>query len=72
MSLFPLLVLINNTILLNCGFLRTVAELFISVICGIEIASLLREIGVWGFLAGTADGVLVSSKIQNFEKNKKL
>jgi hypothetical protein len=52
------------------GFLGTLAGLFIFGTGGIGIAGLGGAIGVWGFLAGTAGGVLVSSLIQNFEKNK--
>jgi hypothetical protein len=54
------------------GFLGTVAGLFIFGTGGIGIAGLGGAIGVWGFLAGTAGGVLVSSLIQNFEKNNNI
>ncbi|WP_204347092.1 hypothetical protein [Psychroserpens algicola] len=56
--------------LLIGGFLGTIAGLLIFGTGGIGIAGLGSAIGVWGFLAGTAGGVLISSLIQNFEKNK--
>ncbi|WP_115460579.1 hypothetical protein [Winogradskyella aurantiaca] len=50
------------------GFIGTVAGLFIFGTGGIGIAGLGGAIGIWGFLAGTAGGILVSSLVQNFEK----
>ncbi len=35
---------------------------------GIGIAGLGGAVGIWGFLTGTAGGILVSSVIQNYEK----
>lgn len=37
---------------------------------GLGIAAFGSGIGVWGFLAGTTGGILISSIIQNFEKRK--
>ena len=52
------------------GFLGTIAGLVIFGTGGIGIAGLGGAIGVWGFLAGTTGGVLITSIIQNFNKNK--
>ena len=49
------------------GLIGTIGGLFIFGTGGIGIAGLGGAIGVWGFLAGTAGGVVVSSIIQNFE-----
>jgi len=35
---------------------------------GIGIAGLGGAVGIWGGLAGTVGGILISSLIQNFEK----
>ncbi|TDU40348.1 hypothetical protein BXY82_2395 [Gelidibacter sediminis] len=56
--------------LLIGAFLGTITGLVIFGTGGIGIAGLGGAIGVWGWLAGAAGGVLVSSLIQNFEKNK--
>ncbi|RMA67702.1 hypothetical protein [Ulvibacter antarcticus] len=53
------------------GFLGTIVGLMIFGTGGIGIAGLGGAIGVWGFLAGTTGGILISSIIQNFEKNNK-
>lgn len=50
------------------GFLGSIVGLFIFGTGGIGIAGLGGAIGIWGFLAGTTGGLLVSSLIQNFEK----
>tara|TARA_R110000868_G_C10789163_1_gene756137 strand:- start:99 stop:1109 length:1011 start_codon:yes stop_codon:yes gene_type:complete len=50
------------------GLLGTVCGLMIFGTGGIGIAGLGGAVGIWGFLTGTAGGVLVSSLIQNFEK----
>lgn len=55
--------------LLIGAFLGTITGLVIFGTGGIGIAGLGGAIGVWGWLAGAAGGVLVSSLIQNFEKN---
>jgi hypothetical protein len=52
------------------GFLGSVVGLIIFGTGGVGIAGLGSAIGVWGFLAGTAGGVFVSSLIQNFKNNK--
>lgn len=56
--------------LLIGAFLGTITGLVIFGTGGIGIAGLGGAIGVWGWLAGAAGGVLVSSLIQNFEKDK--
>ncbi|TYB74052.1 hypothetical protein [Bizionia myxarmorum] len=56
--------------LLMGAFLGTITGLIIFGTGGIGIAGLGGAIGVWGWFAGTAGGVLVSSIIQNFEKKK--
>lgn len=56
--------------LLIRAFLGTITGLVIFGTGGIGIAGLGGAIGVWGWLAGAAGGVLVSSLIQNFEKDK--
>ena len=53
------------------GFLGTLMGLFVFGTGGIGVAAFGGAVGIWGFLAGTAGGVLVSSLIQNFEKEKK-
>jgi hypothetical protein len=35
----------------------------------VGIAALGGGIGIWGFLAGTTGGVLISSLLQNFESS---
>ena len=50
------------------GFLGTIAGLVIFGTGGIGIAGLGGAVGVWGFLAGTTGGVLITSIIQNFNK----
>lgn len=57
--------------LLMGAFLGTITGLIIFGTGGIGIAGLGGAIGLWGWLAGAAGGVLVSSLIQNFEKGKK-
>ena len=52
------------------GFLGTIAGLVIFGTGGIGIVGLGGAIGVWGFLAGTTGGVLITSIIQNFKKNR--
>jgi len=49
------------------GLLGTIGGLMIFGTGGIGIAGLGGAVGVWGFLTGTAGGVLISSLIQNFE-----
>lgn len=50
--------------------LGTLIGLMIFGTGGMVIVALGSGIGVWGFLAGTTSGVLISSIIQNFENNK--
>jgi len=50
------------------AFIGTIAGVFIFGSGGIGIAGLGGAIGIWGGLAGTVGGVLISSLIQNFEK----
>ena len=50
------------------GLLGTIGGLMVFGTGGIGIAGLGGAVGVWGFLTGTAGGVLISSLIQNFEK----
>lgn len=50
------------------GLLGSIGGLMVFGTGGIGIAGLGGAVGVWGFLTGTAGGVLVSSLIQNFEK----
>ncbi|GGZ64537.1 hypothetical protein GCM10008088_27600 [Mesonia mobilis] len=52
------------------GFLGTIGGLVIFGTGGIGIAGLGGAIGIWGFLAGTTGGILISSIIQNFENKK--
>jgi hypothetical protein len=52
------------------GLIGSFAGLFVFGTGGIGIAGLGGAIGIWGGLAGTVGGVLVSSLIQNFENNK--
>ncbi len=52
------------------GFLGTLLGLSVFGTGGIGIAAFGGAIGVWGFLVGTTGGVLVSSLIANFEKQK--
>ncbi|HPF96973.1 MAG TPA: hypothetical protein PLZ00_06095 [Mangrovimonas sp.] len=59
-----------KTKLLIGGFLGTIFGFTIFGTGGIGIAALGGATGIWGFLAGTAGGVLISSLIQNFEKKK--
>ncbi|WP_024480412.1 hypothetical protein [Cellulophaga baltica] len=54
--------------LLIGGLLGTIGGLAVFGTGGIGIAGLGGAVGVWGFLTGTAGGVLISSLIQNFEK----
>lgn len=54
--------------LLIGGLIGTIGGIFIFGTGGLGIVGLGGAIGVWGGLAGTAGGVLVSSIIQNFEK----
>ncbi len=49
------------------GFLGTIFGFWVFGTGGIGIAGLGSAFGVWGFLAGTAGGVLVTSLLQNFE-----
>ncbi|WP_223550513.1 hypothetical protein [Aestuariivivens sp. NBU2969] len=51
------------------GFLGTIIGIAVFGTGGIGIAGLGGAVGIWGFLAGTAGGVIVSSLIQNFEKD---
>jgi|SRR5690606_6488239 len=51
------------------GVLGSLTGLAVFGTGGIGIAALGGGIGVWGFLAGTTGGVLVSSLIQNYEKS---
>ena len=37
---------------------------------GIGIAAFASSTGIWGFVVGTAGGVLISTLIQNFENTK--
>lgn len=60
---------VKNKILIG-GFLGTLLGLAIFGTGGIGIAGLGGAIGVWGFLAGTMGGVLISSLIANFENKK--
>lgn len=57
-----------KTKLLIGGFLGTIFGFAVFGTGGIGIAALGSATGIWGFLAGTTGGVLVSSLIQNFEK----
>ncbi len=57
--------------LLIGAFLGTIAGFFVFGTGGIGIVGLGSGIGIWGFLAGTAGGVLISSIIQNFENKEK-
>lgn len=50
------------------AFIGTIAGVFIFGSGGIGIAGLGGAVGIWGGLAGTVGGVLISSLIQNFEK----
>jgi len=50
------------------AFIGTIAGVFIFGSGGIGIAGLGGAIGIWGGLAGTAGGIMISSLIQNFEK----
>jgi len=50
------------------GLLGTIGGLMVFGTGGIGIAGLGGAVGIWGFLTGTAGGVLISSLIQNFEK----
>jgi hypothetical protein len=52
------------------SLLGTIGGLFIFGTGGIGIVGLGGAIGGWGFLAGTAGGLFISSLIQNFENNK--
>lgn len=56
--------------LLIGAFLGTITGLVIFGTGGIGIAGLGGAVGVWGWMAGATGGVLVSSLIQNFEKDK--
>ncbi len=51
------------------GIIGTIVGFLIFGTGGIGIAGLGSAIGIWGFLAGTTGGVLISSLIQNFENN---
>lgn len=53
------------------GVLGTATGLAIFGTGGIGIAGLGSAIGIWGFLAGTTGGVLVSSLLQNYEGTSK-
>ena len=57
-----------KTKLLIGGFLGTIFGFAVFGTGGIGIAALGSATGIWGFLAGTTGGILVSSIIQNFEK----
>lgn len=60
---------VKNKILIG-GLIGTLFGLAIFGTGGIGIAGLGGAIGVWGFLAGTMGGVLISSLIANFESKK--
>lgn len=52
------------------GFIGTLVGFMIFGTGGLGLAGLGSAVGVWGFLAGTTGGVLISSLIQNFENKK--
>ena len=60
---------IKNKIIIG-GLIGTLFGFVIFGTSGIGIAGLGSAIGVWGFLAGTMGGALISSLIANFENNK--
>lgn len=57
--------------LLIGAFLGAITGLIVFSTGGIGITALGGGIGVWGWLATSAGGVVVSSLIQNFEKGRK-
>jgi hypothetical protein len=54
--------------LLIGGFLGTMVGFFVFGTGGIGIAALGGAVGIWGWFAGAAAGVMVSSLIQNLEQ----
>jgi hypothetical protein len=57
--------------LLIGAFLGTIMGFALFGTGGIGIVALGGGLGIWGFFAGTAGGVLISSLIQNFENKEK-
>lgn len=53
------------------GLIGSIAGLVVFGTGGIGLVGLGGAVGVWGFLAGSAGGVFISSLIQNFEKKDK-